>query len=180
VANRSDDPDFDGEITPARVKTGSHRPPPAAPEWVLNAYAEYKRGVHEVPGPGANPRVLEYFKATSLKGNPLASSDETAWCSAFVCWCLEQSGIRSTRNTMARSWLQWGTPMPLDKEPPYGAVAIFWRGVPQGASGHVGFYAGREGGQLWILGGNQFNSVSLAKYPAMRLLGYRWPAPAKK
>lgn len=176
----ADDPDYGGEVTPAQIKTGSHRPPPSAPDWVLHAYAEYRLGVHEVPGTKANPRITGYFKATSLAGNPLASSDETAWCSAFVCWCMEQSGIRSTRNTMARSWLKWGTPLPLDQEPPYGAVCIFWRGLPQSASGHVGLYAGSEGPSIWVLGGNQFNSVSFAKYPRMRLLGYRWPAVTAK
>jgi uncharacterized protein (TIGR02594 family) len=182
VANNTDDPDYGGEVTPARRDTGSHRPPPTSPEWALHAWAELKASVHEVAGPDANPRILRYFKATTLAGNPMASSDETPWCSAFACWCMEEAKVRSPRNTMAKSWLSWGSQLPLEKDPPYGTVCVFWRGTPSSASGHVGFFAGSEKTDVWVLGGNQFNSVSFAKYPRMRLLGFRWPtviAPKK-
>jgi hypothetical protein len=38
---------------------------------------------------------------------------------------------------------------------------------------HVGFYAGTEGERILVLGGNQRNSVSIARYAKSRLLGVR-------
>lgn len=167
------DPDFGGEVTPASSKIAGKRPPQNAPSWMWHAFAEYKLGVNEVAGPKANPRIVEYHKATNLGMNPMAFSDETPWCSSFVNFVMEQAGEKTTKSAMARSWLKWGQSV---HPPVYGAIAVFWRGQPQGISGHVAFYVGEEGSNIWVLGGNQYNSVSFAKYPRMRLLGYRMPA----
>jgi hypothetical protein len=70
--------------------------------------------------------------------------------------------------------MSWGIPLPF-VDPPYGAVAVLWRGSPVADSGHVGFFVGYEKSEVWLLGGNQHHTVSLAKYPRTRLLGYRWP-----
>jgi uncharacterized protein (TIGR02594 family) len=171
------DPDFDGEPTPAKIITGTMgrpgRPPADAPPWALVAFAEMGRGVHEVAGAAANPRILEYFKATDLANNPLANSDETPWCSAFVNWCLHEAGIQGTRKANARSWLKWGQPT---NAPTYGTICVFWRSFPQSANGHVGFYVDSRGADIWVLGGNQNNSVSIARYPRARLLSFRTPS----
>src|SRR5258707_11602572 len=50
-----------------------------------------------------NPRILEYFTATTLH----TKKESTSWCSAFVNWCMRQSGIAGTRSAAARSWLKW-------------------------------------------------------------------------
>jgi len=165
------DPDFDGEVTPARHTLGEKRPPHNAPSWMWHAYAEFKRNVHELPGKDANARILEYFKATNLGMNPLAYSDETPWCSAFANFVMQEAGYPTTKSASARSWLKWGQ----QSKPVYGAVTVFWRTNPSSISGHVAFYVGEEGSNIWVLGGNQNNSVSFAKYPRMRLLGYRMP-----
>lgn len=147
------------------------RPPEDAPAWVWHAYAEFKRGVHEIPGKDANARILQYFKATNIGANPIAFLDETPWCSAFACFVMEASGVKSTKSCSARSWMNWGKSVPAQ----YGAVVVFWRTAKTSISGHVGFYVGEEGSNIWVLGGNQNNSVSFAKYPRGRLLGYRMP-----
>jgi hypothetical protein len=41
------------------------------------------------------------------------------------------------------------------------------------APGHVGFFAGREGNRVLVLGGNQSDSVNVSRYPSRRLLGIR-------
>ena len=169
------DPDAD---VAARIDVPARRPPDNAPEWMLHAWAEYQRGVKEVSGDAANPRILEYFNATSLAHTKLAKSDETPWCSAFACYCMEQSGIKSPRSAMAKSWQAWGEKAdndPTTGEPKYGSVVVLWRNFPASASGHVGFFVSFEGTQVWLLGGNQYNSVSFAKYPRMRILGFRQP-----
>lgn len=39
----------------------------------------------------------------------------------------------------------------------------------------MGFVIGFEPGRVFLLGGNQSDAVTVAQYPAGRLLGYRWP-----
>jgi uncharacterized protein (TIGR02594 family) len=138
------------------------------PEWMLHAYAEV--GTAEVPGVGTNPRIAEYFRATTLgTSNP---SDETAWCSAFACWAMERAGHPSPHRANARSWLTWGVKL---KTPVLGCVVVFWRTTPTSAQGHVAFYVRSHGGLVDVLGGNQDNHVSVAPRPLGRVLGYMWP-----
>lgn len=132
------------------------------PPWLKIARAEL--GQKEFM-PGDNPRIVEYHSVTALK----ASDDETPWCSSFVSWCLEKSGILSTRNAWARSYLSWGDK--LDK-PRLGCIVVFSRGT---TSGHVGFFLGETVDSIKLLGGNQSNAVTISFYSKVNLLGYRWP-----
>ncbi len=140
---------------------------PDEPLWLTVASREL--GQREVIGRGDNPRILEYLKNTGLNRSQLA--DETSWCAAFVGWCLEQAGIRSTRRANARSYLDWGKALP---EPTPGCVVVFSRGNNP-AQGHVAFWLGRVGAFAIVLGGNQGNAVSVAPYDVARVVGYRWP-----
>jgi uncharacterized protein (TIGR02594 family) len=139
------------------------------PRWWPIAVGEV--GVHEQPGTDHEARILEYHRATTLA----AKDDETNWCSSFVNWCLRQVAIPGTGNAAARSWLRWGQVLELPRR---GAIAVLWRGKPDGWQGHVGFLDRLEGDRIWLLGGNQGNAVSIAAFPRARLLGYRWPAGA--
>lgn len=134
------------------------------PWWPL---AQGELGVKEVDGSGSNPRVLQYLRSTDLDED-LASTDETAWCSAFVNWCIEEAGYQGTNSAWARSWLNWGrrieTPVP-------GCITVFTRD----GGGHVAFFVSKTGSQIKVLGGNQSNTVNQQNYPASRLLGYRLP-----
>ena len=144
----------------------------------MAAYQELRRGVKELPGATHNPRILQYHAATTLK----ATTDEVAWCAAFVGWALLEARVTPTHSAAARSYLGWGTAV-SPVHPPIGAVMVLKRGGPgqpgpevTDAMGHVGFLWGHgEPGQLVLLGGNQGDSVSLACYPVTRLLGVRWP-----
>lgn len=128
-------------------------------------------GIDEVRGAGDNPRIVEYHRTTTLPG-PLASQDETPWCSNFVNWSVTQSGIRGTNSALARSWLSWG--QPIDR-PRRGAVTVFRRGTDP-KKGHVAFYWGQSGERILVLGGNQSDQVSISGYPKADLLAFRWPA----
>lgn len=143
---------------------------PVAPfPWFDIAMQELKRGDIEVPGPGANPRIVEYLRSTSL-GGAMASSDETAWCSAFVNFCVEKAGFAGTDSAMARSWLKWGRAV---NTPVTGCIVVFERGAPP--SGHVAFYVSESDGKIKVLGGNHGNKVSIMAYDKERLLGFRVP-----
>ena len=119
--------------------------------------AEAEIGVKEIAGAEDNPRILEYKKSTPLVAD---THDEVPWCSSFVCWVLEQAGIKSTGSAMARSFLKWGFPV---KDPFPGCVVVLKRGNPP--AGHVGFFKFRKspGGWVHVLGGNQSDQVQTDK-----------------
>lgn len=115
----------------------------------------------------------------SLCGFGSNEHDETPWCSAFVnviCWMLR---VPRSKSALARSWLLIGKPITLAQaEPGYDVVVIKRAGDESGpdvinAPGHVGFFAGRESGEVIMLGGNQGDAVSLARFPVERILGIR-------
>jgi uncharacterized protein (TIGR02594 family) len=132
--------------------------------------AQHELGVTEVPGPGDNPRIVEYLKSTTL-GSPDNRNDETPWCSAFANWCMEQAGIKGTNSAWARSWLNWGRE-PTDEEWGEGIIVILERGAN---SGHVGFLDDWDDNRVRLLGGNQGDKVGYAWFPMDRVLGYRVP-----
>lgn len=160
-------------VSPQLLRHGVLPVPDDAPAHYLVARGEL--GVKEVRGKEYHPRILEYFSATSLgtAGALRMGGDETAWCSAFGCWCVERAGGVSPHSAAARSWLRYGAPVDLSQAC-LGDMVVLWRGDPDGAYGHFGFYSGRGlTGGIWLLGGNQHNCVSYAHYPLRRLLGVR-------
>ena len=142
------------------------RPPFAFAPWMRIAVGEL--GIREVPGGGSNPRIIEYLQTVHAYGG-----DETPWCSGFVNWVMQKASYPATWKAHAQSWLAYGERM---DRPRYGAIVVLWRDSPDSWMGHVGFYiddADRR--SIKILGGNQNNRVSIAAYPKVRVLGYRWP-----
>jgi uncharacterized protein (TIGR02594 family) len=150
-----------------------------APPWLLVANLEEALRVQEYPGERHNERVVFYHSFTTLR----ATDDETPWCSAFICCCIETCGLglESTKSARARSHLAWGVPMTY---PALGCIVVMSRGGgtqpgPEvlDAKGHVGFFAGFEQhGKVLVRGGNQSNRVCTKAYEPSRVLGYRWVA----
>jgi len=103
---------------------------------------------------------------------------KTAWCAAYVNSVLSQAGSAGTGALNARSFLDWGND--VSDAPKQGDVVVLSRGDPNGWEGHVGFFDGyNEDGSVRILGGNQGGAanggggVSIASYPANKVLGFR-------
>lgn len=148
----------------------------SAPKWLRLAFGElWPVTVREIAGDKHNQRVIQYHARTTLK----ATEDEVAWCSAFACWCMEQAGVTSTRSARARSWLAWGVAADYPND---GTIAVLRRaGGTAGpevldAPGHVGFVVGLDApSSVLVLGGNQGNAVSIARYPLDQVLGFRLP-----
>ncbi|MBK8824442.1 MAG: TIGR02594 family protein [Anaerolineales bacterium] len=88
------------------------------------AVAEQEIGVGETPGHESNPRVVEYLHATTNLSELNMSNDAVSWCSAFVNWCLKQTGYERTKNALARSWLDWGEKIDTPRR---GCIVIFSR-----------------------------------------------------
>jgi len=140
-------------------------------KWLDVAWKEL--GQHEESGAAANPEIISYFKAA---GRPEITSDEVAWCAAFVCRCLTLGGIDISaippdERLLANSLLKIGTPI---DEPRIGAVCVLSRGSDP-SQGHVGFIVGSTETDVVLLGGNQADSVSTAHFPRSRIRGMRWP-----
>ena len=131
--------------------------------------AEGYLGVTEYPAAKHNPQILKFYADS---GNSWVQDDETPWCAAFVGSVLAQCGIQGTNKLNARSYLDWGRPVDLDKAQK-GDVVVFWRGSKDGWQGHVAFYSHQDEEHIYVLGGNQGNKVSLAPYKKDRLLGIR-------
>lgn len=137
------------------------------PSWLVRARREI--GVREIVGARHNPRVLEYHLSTRLR----AATDEVAWCASFVCWCLEQEGMKSTRSAAAASYKEFGRASLLNP----GAVILFGKHDPDAkGSGHVGFVnAHPEGEWVEVLSGNCNNAVRLKRYRWADAVAVRWP-----
>jgi uncharacterized protein (TIGR02594 family) len=114
-------------------------------------------------------RILSYFHEI---GHNWVKTDDTAWCAAFVGWVLKNAHIDGTNKLNARSFLDLGKDVPLRKAQE-GDLVVFWRGSKTSAQGHVGFYIGEDGNNIYVLGGNQGNKVCIDKYPLERLLSVR-------
>ncbi len=129
------------------------------------AFEEY--GITETKGKKDNPRIIDYFNVVGFDGEKL--KDETAWCSAFVNFVAIIGGYESTSKLNARSWLDVGEDIDIDKIN-LGDVLVFWRESKSSWKGHVGFYIKEDAHYYWVLGGNQSNSVCIKRYPKKRLL----------
>lgn len=137
------------------------------PAWLRGAWGEL--GTREVPGAGDNPDILDYFRDIGTAG---VTHDATPWCAAFLGACLERAGIPSTRSLLARSYLAWGEPASAER---LGSIVVLKRGSDP-AAGHVGFLVGISGDDVLLLGGNQGDAVSVARFPRADVLAVRWPS----
>ena len=158
------------DAKPKKKKT----PPPAeastpmlAPKWYKLALSEI--GTKEIPGEEDNPAIVAMFADAGFPG---VKDDETAWCAGAQNSWLVRSGQPGTKSLAARSFMQWGKPL---TKPRVGCIVVFWRGSPNGWQGHVGMYVREDEKYIYVLGGNQRNSVNISRYSKSRLLGYRWP-----
>ena len=125
-------------------------------------------GVKEVKGSKDHPQIVNYF--TSLGFDASKFKDETSWCSAFVNWVAQQAGYEKSNRLTARSWLSVGD---STMNPKQGDIVVLWRESPDSWKGHVGFLVKESKRYVYLLGGNQGNSVSIKAYPKNRILDYR-------
>lgn len=122
-----------------------------------------------------NPVVVAFF---AKAGHPEIKDDETAWCSAFANAVMFENGYEGTKNLLARSWLKWVNGE-APSTPRFGDIAIFQRGNDP-VFGHVAFFVKWDSEWIWVLGGNQSNSVSITKIARSKLLGFRRPKTVPK
>lgn len=150
-------------------------PAPKAGGLPLPWYDEAKAhlGLKETKGRATNAEIAKWLKQLDAKW----SDDETPWCGAFVGHCVAATlpdEPLPANPFGARNWAKFG----VRCDPQVGAVLVFWRESLKSGKGHVGFYAGEDAASYHVLGGNQSDSVSVAKVPKARFVDARWPRTA--
>jgi uncharacterized protein (TIGR02594 family) len=151
---------------------------PGDPAWLVEAFSVL--GLSEITGARHEKRILAMYRAA---GHPEIKDDETAWCAAYVNWCLSQAGIDGTGSLMARSFTKYGKGLHRTDPIPRGAIAIWPRGKPP--SGHVNLVLYDDGTYVYCIGGNQSKegtngAVTIGKYAKGQAVAYRWPLGATK
>jgi uncharacterized protein (TIGR02594 family) len=131
---------------------------------IKTALSQY--GQKEIDGEAENPTIVNYAKEVGFKW---VNSEDTPWCSIFMNWVAMKAGYEYTRKANARSWLDIGS---VVDEPKVGDVVVFQRGN-NGYSGHVGMFICKYDDGVYVLGGNQSDSVKISKYKLKDVLGYR-------
>ena len=105
----------------------------------------------------ANPLIVQFFDATTLR---TPSGDQTAWCAAFVNWCLLRARfgrndagdlLRHTASAASETFRNWGA---ATSDPKPGDIVVF-RHKRDAGRGHVGFFVSRAEDSVLVLGGNQ-------------------------
>lgn len=143
--------------------------------WAERAFADLlDGGWTELAGAPDNPKIVECWQY--VDETPAIQDDDTSWCSAYANRVVHLAGYRGTRNAAARSWAKWGEEVPLR----VGAIAVFWRGSPTSWSGHVGIVVGWISTHVFVLGGNQTDSLTVTAIPRERLLTCRWATGAQR
>lgn len=122
-------------------------------------------GVHETPGPGATPRVVEYGKGAIRRGHvlDLGNDDTPAWCCVLQGWAEEGlPGAMVKRWAVAEAWADAvanGTARPREYKAKAGDLAVFSRGGDprRGGQGHVARVVEDvdENGDYPAIGGNE-------------------------
>jgi uncharacterized protein (TIGR02594 family) len=114
-----------------------------------------------------NPEVVKYFHDT---GYTFIDHDETPWCSAFLNWVCKKCNVETPNKLNARSFLDVGAET---TEPKLGDIVVFWRIALDGPYGHVGLFIRKVGNIIYVLGGNEDNTVKIKGMSADQVLGYR-------
>jgi uncharacterized protein (TIGR02594 family) len=162
-------------VGPSRSRSSAPEPLPAdipnAP-WFKIANQEMSKGVAEIKGLAHNSRIIEYHNSTDKKQ---MSTDEAAWCAAFVNWCLEQVDVGGLETPWAASWTRFGKP--CGAKP--GAIAVVFDPNHSARSSgyHVAFLVRETHRHYVLLGGNQSGRVKVSRYGKSRWQrkAYRWP-----
>jgi uncharacterized protein (TIGR02594 family) len=134
--------------------------------------AESLIGQKEIKGSRDNPIIMLMFQTL---GHDWVEHDETPWCAAYVGYCLEEGGIRSTRKLNARSYESYGQlvykPGKKGKlsDARKGDICVFSRGNSSW-QGHVAFYTRHTAKSIYVLGGNQRNAINIKPYSRSRLV----------
>jgi uncharacterized protein (TIGR02594 family) len=142
--------------------------------------ARLEKGVKVDSRPGQHHQhILNYHQTTTFK----ATTDEVAWCAAFVNWCLIQANKKGCNSAAAIDWVKWGMKL---EHPRVGAITIIHNkkkgkvvdaSTGSSSGNHVSFFISQSSSYITLFGGNQHSQVKQSTYELEKfeVLGYRWP-----
>jgi uncharacterized protein (TIGR02594 family) len=124
-------------------------------------------GEQEVPGTKSNSTILGWIR----RWFPRHEDDSTlAWCGVWVATVMSDCGLPVPPMPFrARSWRLWGTRR--EGEPQLGDVVVLTRS----GGHHVAICLRATPDVVWVIGGNQQNAVTVAKYDRKRVVAVRSP-----
>jgi len=151
-------------ISPAKRRQIEASPYPHL-EWM-----RARVGEKEIPGPDANPLIVEAAKAAGIDWY---RSDETAWCAVILYGALAAVGLPTKASALAQSFREYGTPLAY---PVKGAIGVIPRGR-KAWQGHVFVIDEVRGDTLRTIDGNVSNAIRTSTVKASTLFsdGIRWP-----
>lgn len=118
-------------------------------------------GIKEIVGPVHNRTILNWAKEVGV--HEVYTNDEIPWCGLYVAYCCHAQGLQVVdRPLWALNWNKYGTRVDV---PMLGDILTFKRN----GGGHVGIYVGEDSTHYHVLGGNQNNSVNVARIAKSRL-----------
>jgi uncharacterized protein (TIGR02594 family) len=124
-------------------------------------------GMKEVNGVDTS-EILDLFKHTTYDARK-AKDYTAAWCSAFVCTMLEESGFKSPHDASAISFKRYGNIGNYDR----GSIIVMEH--PNGGH-HVTFLDEIIDAKTFRgLGGNQSNECKYSVYNRSEIIACRWP-----
>lgn len=143
--------------------TNSATPVEKMPPWM--AEMNRRMGLHEVRD---NAKLVDWLKIGRYLGNP----KDLPWCGDAVETCFAKTLPNEplpTNPFFAQNWAKFGRPV---GKPIVGAVGVIrW----SANSGHVGFVAGTSGNIVYMLGGNQSNSINITGFNRNKFMAFTWP-----
>lgn len=121
---------------------------------------------------GKDHTVLsQFFKKSGVDS---VDPRSTPWCAAYANSVLQAGGLKGTGSLAARSFLNYGEEV-NKSQASRGDVVVFGR--QDADHGHIGFvdHISADGKTVYVLGGNQSDSVSISARPTNQVLGFRRP-----
>jgi len=132
---------------------------------VLLALSFY--GESPIAGPQNNAQIVAFLEACGL---PQGTADEVPWCSAFLVWIFQQCCIETPANAAALSWMNFSK---HTDEPKLGDVVVLGWPADAPVHHHVGLFIREVENGIYILAGNQNNTVDIALWKKADVLSYR-------
>jgi uncharacterized protein (TIGR02594 family) len=120
-------------------------------------------GERPISGKNANAQILKFISATTY---PDHTSDEVPWCSAFLVWIFKECGIKTPANAAALSWINYSVPT---DQPSIGDVVI----LKWATGAHVGLFVRETTDSVYVLAGNQNDTVDISCWRKRSVLSYR-------
>lgn len=144
---------------------------PDMPRMIQEGLRTY--GTLEEPGSKNNPTILAWAKEVGV--DKFYTADSIPWCGLWMAVIADRSGWTPPKSPLwALSWSNFGEYVkesPKPNAPSLGDVLVFVRN----GGGHVGLYVGEDVSSFYVLGGNQSDSVSIARIVKSRLYTCRRP-----